>query len=176
MAVPPVSTTISHSPRSLRDRTRREDRHLKFYELRDNLRRRVLELTVRGSVDLQEDRVCAPRGLTSSSDLALWLGAGRRRSRISLLTQSLRAWEAIFRPLPKPPAAFGRSTDREAPSSPLRGEEDEETHPRAGCIATHCAARRRHGEFRLECRSPRPRVRRNGTRGRAVHGRDERDP
>src|SRR6266511_4810952 len=39
MAVPPVSTTISHSPRSLRDRTRREDRHLKFYELRDNLAR-----------------------------------------------------------------------------------------------------------------------------------------
>src|SRR6266540_400622 len=38
MAVPPVSTTISHSPRSLRDRTRREDRHLKFYELRDNLK------------------------------------------------------------------------------------------------------------------------------------------
>jgi hypothetical protein len=38
MAVPPVSTTISHSPRSRRDRTRREDRHLKFYELRDNLR------------------------------------------------------------------------------------------------------------------------------------------
>jgi len=37
MAVPPVSTTISHSPRSLRDRTRREDRHLNFYELRDNL-------------------------------------------------------------------------------------------------------------------------------------------
>jgi len=29
--------TTSHSPRSLRDRTRREDRHLKFYELRDNL-------------------------------------------------------------------------------------------------------------------------------------------
>jgi hypothetical protein len=37
MADPPVSTTISHSPRSLRDRTRREDSHLKFYELRDNL-------------------------------------------------------------------------------------------------------------------------------------------
>jgi hypothetical protein len=30
--------TISHSPRSRRDRTRREDRHLKFYELWDNLR------------------------------------------------------------------------------------------------------------------------------------------
>jgi len=30
--------TISHSPRSRSDRTRREDRHLKFYELRDNLR------------------------------------------------------------------------------------------------------------------------------------------
>jgi len=29
--------TTSHSPRSLRDRTRREDRHLKFYELRDKL-------------------------------------------------------------------------------------------------------------------------------------------
>jgi hypothetical protein len=29
---------IRHSPRSLRDRTRREDRHLKFYELRDNLK------------------------------------------------------------------------------------------------------------------------------------------
>jgi hypothetical protein len=27
----------SHPPRSQRDRTRREDRHLKFYELRDNL-------------------------------------------------------------------------------------------------------------------------------------------
>src|SRR6266540_4413424 len=38
MAVPPpVEWTISHSPRSRRDRTRREDRHLKFYELRDNL-------------------------------------------------------------------------------------------------------------------------------------------
>jgi hypothetical protein len=37
MADPPVSTTISHSPRSRRDRTRREDRHLKFYERRDNL-------------------------------------------------------------------------------------------------------------------------------------------
>src|SRR6266511_3684741 len=31
--------TTSHSPRSRRDRTRREDRHLKFYELRDNLAR-----------------------------------------------------------------------------------------------------------------------------------------
>ncbi len=29
---------LLHSPRSRRDRTRREDRHLKFYELRDNLR------------------------------------------------------------------------------------------------------------------------------------------
>ena len=29
--------TTSHSPRSRRDQTRREDRHLKFYELRDNL-------------------------------------------------------------------------------------------------------------------------------------------
>jgi hypothetical protein len=28
---------LRHSPRSRRDRTRREDRHLKFYELRDNL-------------------------------------------------------------------------------------------------------------------------------------------
>jgi len=37
MADPPVSTTISHSPRSRRDRTRREDRHLKFDERRDNL-------------------------------------------------------------------------------------------------------------------------------------------
>jgi hypothetical protein len=37
MAVPPVSTTIAHTPRSLRDRTRREDRHLRFYQLRDNL-------------------------------------------------------------------------------------------------------------------------------------------
>jgi hypothetical protein len=27
----------SHSPRSQQDRTRREDRRLKFYELRDNL-------------------------------------------------------------------------------------------------------------------------------------------
>jgi len=41
MADPPVSKTISHSPRSLRDRTRREDRHLKFYELRDNLGSRL---------------------------------------------------------------------------------------------------------------------------------------
>ncbi|HEV8468989.1 MAG TPA: hypothetical protein VGR46_05210 [Candidatus Limnocylindria bacterium] len=32
--------TISHSPRSPSDRTRREDRHLKFYELRDNLDKR----------------------------------------------------------------------------------------------------------------------------------------
>jgi hypothetical protein len=39
MAVlPPVAWTISHSPRSRSDRTRRKDRHLKFYELRDNLR------------------------------------------------------------------------------------------------------------------------------------------
>jgi len=30
--------TISHSPRSRSDGTRREDRHLKFYEPRDNLR------------------------------------------------------------------------------------------------------------------------------------------
>jgi hypothetical protein len=28
---------VGTSPRSQRDRTRREDRHLKFYELRDNL-------------------------------------------------------------------------------------------------------------------------------------------
>jgi len=27
----------SHSPRSQHDRTRRKDRHLNFYELRDNL-------------------------------------------------------------------------------------------------------------------------------------------
>ena len=33
----PVLVTCSHSSRSQRDRTRREDRHLKFYELRDNL-------------------------------------------------------------------------------------------------------------------------------------------
>jgi hypothetical protein len=38
MAVPPVSNDdFDNSPRSLRDRTRPEDRHLKFYELRDNL-------------------------------------------------------------------------------------------------------------------------------------------
>jgi len=38
MAVPPVSIDdLDNSPRSPRDRTRREDRHLKFYELRDNL-------------------------------------------------------------------------------------------------------------------------------------------
>jgi hypothetical protein len=32
-----VLVTWSHSSRSQRDPTRREDRHLKFYELRDNL-------------------------------------------------------------------------------------------------------------------------------------------
>jgi len=33
----PVSNDdFLHSPRSRSDRTRREDRHLKFYELRDN--------------------------------------------------------------------------------------------------------------------------------------------
>jgi hypothetical protein len=39
MAVgPPVLVNFdSHSPRSQPDRTRREDRRLKFYELRDNL-------------------------------------------------------------------------------------------------------------------------------------------
>jgi hypothetical protein len=38
MAVPPVSNgPISHSPRSQHDRTRQEDRHHKFYALRDNL-------------------------------------------------------------------------------------------------------------------------------------------
>jgi hypothetical protein len=34
----PVLVTWSHSSRSQQDRTRREDRHLKFYELPDNLR------------------------------------------------------------------------------------------------------------------------------------------
>ncbi len=38
MAVPPVSNgPISHSPRSQHDRTRREDRHFKFYATRDIL-------------------------------------------------------------------------------------------------------------------------------------------
>ena len=38
MAVPPVSNgLISHSPRSQHDRTRREDRHFKFYATRDIL-------------------------------------------------------------------------------------------------------------------------------------------
>ncbi|MEJ7787111.1 MAG: hypothetical protein WKF96_20100, partial [Solirubrobacteraceae bacterium] len=36
----PVLVTWSHSSPSQRDRTRREDRHRKFYELRDNLRER----------------------------------------------------------------------------------------------------------------------------------------
>ncbi len=38
MAAPPVSNgPISHSPRSQHDRTRREDRHFKFYARWDNL-------------------------------------------------------------------------------------------------------------------------------------------
>jgi pimeloyl-ACP methyl ester carboxylesterase len=43
MAVgPPVLDGLtSHSPRSQPDRTRREDRRLKFYELRDNLARAI---------------------------------------------------------------------------------------------------------------------------------------
>jgi hypothetical protein len=40
MAVPPASNgPISHSPRSQYDRTRREDRHFKFYATRDILYR-----------------------------------------------------------------------------------------------------------------------------------------
>jgi hypothetical protein len=34
---PRLEWTDSHSPRCQRQRTRRENRHLKFYELRDNL-------------------------------------------------------------------------------------------------------------------------------------------
>ena len=37
MAVPPVLDGLSHHERSQRERTRREDRHLKFYTLRDKL-------------------------------------------------------------------------------------------------------------------------------------------
>jgi hypothetical protein len=40
---------IRHSPRSRSDRTRREDRHLKFYPLRDNLLRNVLLFGIVGS-------------------------------------------------------------------------------------------------------------------------------
>src|SRR5579864_2771149 len=36
-AVPPVSMDFRHPSRSQHDRTRREDRHSKFYEISDNL-------------------------------------------------------------------------------------------------------------------------------------------
>jgi hypothetical protein len=35
---------ISHSPRSQQERTRQEDRYFKFYELRDNLSNREIEV------------------------------------------------------------------------------------------------------------------------------------
>jgi hypothetical protein len=38
MAVPPVLSGLRHPERSQRERTRREDRHFKFYEIPDNLR------------------------------------------------------------------------------------------------------------------------------------------
>src|SRR4051812_36949309 len=56
MAVPPVSTTISHSPRSLHDRTRREDRHLKFYGLRDNLLAELAQDVVGTAQQLARER------------------------------------------------------------------------------------------------------------------------
>jgi hypothetical protein len=62
MADPPVSTTISHSPRSRRDRTRREDRHLKFYERRDNLRRD----DPIGELSAREREVLEAEGLSNS--------------------------------------------------------------------------------------------------------------
>jgi hypothetical protein len=37
MAVPPVLSGLRHPERSQRERTRREDRHFKFYEIPDNL-------------------------------------------------------------------------------------------------------------------------------------------
>jgi len=37
MAVPPVFSGLRHPERSQRERTRREDRHFKFYEIPDNL-------------------------------------------------------------------------------------------------------------------------------------------
>jgi hypothetical protein len=63
-------STISHSARSLRDRTRQEDRHLKFYvkfyELRDNLSRPApSDVPKRASIDISrfvwnESRRCQP--------------------------------------------------------------------------------------------------------------------
>src|SRR4051794_1714007 len=48
-AVPPVLGGLtSHSPRSQRERTRRENRRLKFYGLRDNLRRGALNRALQG--------------------------------------------------------------------------------------------------------------------------------
>jgi hypothetical protein len=38
MAVPPVFSGLRHPERSQRERTRREDRHFKFYEIPDNLK------------------------------------------------------------------------------------------------------------------------------------------
>jgi hypothetical protein len=40
MAVPPVLSGLRHPERSQRERTRREDRHFKFYEIPDNLTKR----------------------------------------------------------------------------------------------------------------------------------------
>jgi len=42
---PRLEWTDSHSPRCQRQRTRRENRHLKFYELRDNLEGLLADLT-----------------------------------------------------------------------------------------------------------------------------------
>jgi hypothetical protein len=49
MAVPPVFSGLRHPERSQRERTRREDRHFKFYEIPDNLAT-VLRLSISGPV------------------------------------------------------------------------------------------------------------------------------
>jgi hypothetical protein len=47
MAVPPVLSGLRHPERSQRERTRREDRHFKFYEIPDNLIQALVALTRR---------------------------------------------------------------------------------------------------------------------------------
>jgi hypothetical protein len=83
--------TTSHSPRSLRDRTRREDRHLKFYELRDNPRDREhrqhaeVELAIR---DLKDQALAHfPSG---------HFGANGAWTVIACLAHNLQRWTGML--------------------------------------------------------------------------------
>jgi hypothetical protein len=88
--VPPVSNDdFDNSPRSPRDRTRREDRHLKFYELRDNLVTGVEEYAFESSEALVESML--GRQLIPGEEYALVTAARQWLTRNGCPRERMRA-------------------------------------------------------------------------------------